>query len=120
MSNEASPSSRFDEIVRDYYHAWFRYHPEAAVETGVPGYAHLLRPYNEEDKGALIYLNDELRMSLDELDRGTLTTEQQIDRDILYGAALLENQHLLEMLMRVHQQELDLLNQRYTVSDQLM
>lgn len=87
----------FDEIVSHYYDAWFRYHPEAAVDTGVPGYAHFLTPYSEEHKGALLCLNDELRVSLEELDRAALTPDQQIDFDILYGAVLLENQHLVEI-----------------------
>ncbi|MFQ6024361.1 MAG: DUF885 domain-containing protein, partial [Acidiferrobacterales bacterium] len=101
MSETPTDRSQFDEIVKEYYHAWFHYHPEAAVEAGVPGYAHLLRPYSEDHKSALIYLNNELRISLEGLDRARLTPEQQIDHDILYGAGLLENQHLLEIEHRI-------------------
>jgi len=97
VSEVSTSPSKFYELTRDYYHAWFRYHPEAAVDAGVPGYAQLLTPYGEARKGALVYLNDELRMSLDELDRATLTADEQIDFDILYGAVLLENQYLLEL-----------------------
>jgi len=95
--NDTTKSPSFDELVERYHQAWFRFHPEAAVEVGVPGYAHLLAPYSEEEKGALICLNDELRVSLEELGRDQLTSDQQIDYDILYGAALLENQRLLEI-----------------------
>ncbi len=95
--SETAISSSFDELVERYYQAWFRFHPEAAVEVGAPGYAHLLTPYSEEDKGALLCLNDELRVSLEELERAQLAPDQQIDYDILYGAALLENQRLLEI-----------------------
>jgi uncharacterized protein (DUF885 family) len=95
--NNTTKSPSFDELVERYHQAWFRFHPEAAVEVGVPGYAHLLTPYSEEEKGALICLNDELRVSLEELGRTQLTPDQQIDYDILYGAALLENQRLLEI-----------------------
>jgi len=99
--NEPSlPSSSFEALVKDYYQAWFRYHPEAAVEVGAPGYAHLLMPFGDEDKGALVCLNDELRVSLEELDSSTLTDDQRVDRDILYGAASLENQYLLDIESR--------------------
>jgi len=95
--NEPSlPSSSFEVLVKDYYQAWFRYHPEAAVEVGAPGYAHLLMPFGDEDKGALVCLNHELRVSLEELDSSILTDDQRVDRDILYGAASLENQYLLD------------------------
>lgn len=93
------PSS-FAELSAGYYAAWFRYHPEAAVEVGVPGYAHLLTPYREEEMGALICLNDELRVGLEELDRSSLTPDEQIDFDLLYGSVLLENQRLLELEAR--------------------
>ncbi len=97
MSRAPAAHSKFHELIRAYYHVWFRYHPEAAVDAGVPGYAHLLTPYGEERKGALVYLHDELRMSLEELDRTGLTDDQKIDFDVLYGAVLLENQYLLEI-----------------------
>ena len=86
-----------DAIADDYYRAWFRYHPEAAVDAGVAGYERLLTPYAPEAKGALVCLNDELRVSLEELDRNKLSADQKIDFQIMHGAALLENQHLLEI-----------------------
>ncbi|MEE8512108.1 MAG: hypothetical protein V3S36_05655, partial [Acidiferrobacterales bacterium] len=97
MSRAPTAHSKFHELIRAYYQAWFRYHPEAAVDAGVPGYAHLLTPYGEQRTGALVYLNDELRISLEELDRTRLTDDQKIDFDVLYGAVLLENQYLLEI-----------------------
>jgi uncharacterized protein (DUF885 family) len=87
----------FDELLREYYHAWFRYHPEAAVDAGVPGYAHLLAPYTDEDKGALICLNDELRVELDEIDIAALDPDRRMDYQILTGAAQLENRYLLDI-----------------------
>lgn len=93
-------SAAFAELVASYYPAWFRYHPEAAVEIGVAGYAHLLAPFRDEDIGALLCLNDELRVALEELDSASLTPDERIDRDVLYGSVLLENQHLLEVETR--------------------
>lgn len=96
MSQETQ--ARFDAVMQDYYRAWFRFHPEAAVKAGVAGYAHLLTPYDEEAHAAVICLNHELAVALQEIDRRALDAERQVDCDLLYGAALLENRFLLEVL----------------------
>ena len=47
MTQEIVPNrTRFEEVLRSYYRVWFRFHPEAAVDAGVMGYAHLLTPYS--------------------------------------------------------------------------
>lgn len=89
--------TRFAEIQRAYYDAWFRYHPEAAVDVGAAGFAHRLPPGGEEARGALICLNDELRTSLDELGRAALTADAALDFDLLRAAAQLENQYLIDV-----------------------
>ncbi|HKQ30467.1 MAG TPA: DUF885 domain-containing protein [Burkholderiales bacterium] len=90
-------ASSFDDLVKHYYRSWFRYHPEAAVDAGVPGYAHLLSPCGEEEKGALVCLNDELRVELEEIDIDSLDADRRIDYQILCGATQLENQQLLDV-----------------------
>ena len=92
-----SKSMNFEEIARAYYRAWFRFHPEAAVKVGVQGYAHLLTPYAEDERGALVCLNDALIVGLEELARDGLSVDEQLDRDILYNAARLENEYLLDV-----------------------
>ena len=92
-----SKSINFEEIARAYYRAWFRFHPEAAVKVGVRGYGHLLTPYTEDERGALVYLNDALIVALEELARDGLSVDEQLDRDILYNAARLENEYLLDV-----------------------
>jgi uncharacterized protein (DUF885 family) len=89
--------ARFDELLRTYYHSWFRYRPEAAVDAGVPGYAHLLTPCGDEEKGALVCLNDELRVELEDISVDVLDADRRVDHDILTGAAQLENQFLLDI-----------------------
>jgi len=89
-------ATRFDELVQSYYRTWFRFHPEAAVEVGVPGYAHLLTPGPEERRGALVCLNDELRVALEELDANSLDPDRRIDYQVLRGAIQIENQYLLD------------------------
>lgn len=89
--------SAFDALVQTYYHSWFRFHPEAAVDAGVPGYAHLLTPCGDEEKGALVCLNDELRVELEDIDAEALDPDRRVDYEILTGAAQLENQYLLDV-----------------------
>lgn len=84
-------------VVEAYYRAWFRFHPEAAVDAGVPGYEHLLTPFRSDDMGALVCLNDELLVSLDETDPRSLDTDVAIDYRLLCAAARLENEYLLDV-----------------------
>jgi uncharacterized protein (DUF885 family) len=90
-------ASSFDDLVQYYYRSWFRYHPERAVDAGVPGYAHLLSPCGDEEKGALVCLNDELRVELEDIDPGSLDADRRVDYQILCGAIQLENQQLLDV-----------------------
>ncbi len=56
-----SPASvLFDALCDQYYHSWFRYHPETAVDVGVYDYAAQLRSYDHDDIGALIALNQKI------------------------------------------------------------
>ena len=93
----SSKSMGLEDIARTYYRAWFRFHPETAAVVGVPGYAHLLTPYTEDERGALVCLNDALIVGLEELARDNLSVDERLDRDILYNAARLENEYLLDV-----------------------
>lgn len=97
MTERPELATRFDELVRTYYRSWFRFHPEAAVEVGEPGYAHLLTPCSEEARGALVCLNDELRIALEELDESALDADRRLDYRLLHGAVQLENEYLLDL-----------------------
>ncbi len=87
----------FTELVSNYYRAWFRFHPELAVNVGEAGYEDLLTPYSDDDIGALITLNESLLSSMQELDMEELSVEEKTDFNILYSATtnllhdLLEN-----------------------------
>jgi len=97
MTQPMTDAARFDALVNSYYRAWFRYHPEAAVDAGVPGYAHLLAPYGDDEKGALVCLNDELRVELEDINVDALDADRRLDHAVLSGAVQLENQHLLDV-----------------------
>jgi uncharacterized protein (DUF885 family) len=90
-----SVSTQFRELLASYYQAWFRYHPEAAVDAGVPGYERLLTPFLPEPRAAVVCLNDQLIVSLDELDRAALTPDETLDCDVVRAAAFLQNQQIL-------------------------
>ena len=94
---EVDANTLFDATVADYYRAWFRFHPEAAVDAGVPGYAHLLTPVGEAAHAATASLNNALLVSLNAIDPARLDPERRLDFDVLYGAASVENQALVEV-----------------------
>lgn len=89
-------SRRFDEIRDAYYRAWFRYHPEVAVEVGVAGFEHLLKPYSDEEQGALLSLDEKLLDALEELDDSDLDQDERMDLDLMRGAAFLEVEQILQ------------------------
>jgi uncharacterized protein (DUF885 family) len=89
------PAAEFDRMVADYYHAWFRFHPEAAVEAGVGGFDGRLAPFCDDDVGALLTLNQELLGGIEEFDVDALDADRQLDCRLLYGAAVLEMDRLL-------------------------
>ncbi len=89
--------SRDFSYIRDaYYEAWFRFHPERAVDLGVPGHAHRLTPCGDEEIGALVVLNEKLLSALDELAPSELDADDALDFRLMQGAAFLELSELLE------------------------
>lgn len=87
-------TSNFQDLVREYYATWFRFHPEQALEAGVLGFEHRLEPITDEDSQALYTLNNKLCYCLGEFSYDDLATADKIDSGILYAAALIENQRL--------------------------
>jgi hypothetical protein len=92
----SSEDSAFDELVADYYRAWFRFHPLAAVYASVSGYEGKLTADGDDDNGALANLISNLLASLDSLDFSQLDEDRQLDLQLIYGAALVEHRMLLE------------------------
>jgi uncharacterized protein (DUF885 family) len=82
--------AKLTTIIDRYYRTWFRFHPEVAVDVGVTGYANLLKPYGDDELGALKVLNAKLISSLDELNLNTLSQDQQIDLQLMRSSAVLQ------------------------------
>ncbi len=93
VQTENQPSAadkQFDVLCEQYYHAWFRYHPEQAVDVGVYDYADLLKSYDHDEIGALLVLNQKMLSALDELSVSELDSGRQIDFRIIKGAITIE------------------------------
>lgn len=95
-------NAAFDALLVAYYEAWFRYHPERAVDVGINGYADRLRPFDDDEIGALVALNEKLLAELELVAVDDLSPDRRIDLDVLEGAAHLEICELRESDWRHH------------------
>lgn len=86
----SAADKQFDVLCEQYYHAWFRYHPEQAVDVGVYDYADQLKSYDHDEMGALLVLNQKMLSALDELSISELSSGRQIDFRIIKGAITIE------------------------------
>jgi len=93
---EVSAEKAFNTLLEQYYSAWFRYHPEQAVQVGVSGYEDQLKPYSNDDAGALISLNEKMLSALEELDFSALSADHQVDHTVLHNAVVIELHGLLK------------------------
>ena len=87
----------FDDLQQEYYHAWFRFHPEEAASVGRQAYAGLLRTYNDDDIGALVSLNQKMHSALDEIDEDELEEDRYIDFQLMKSAVSVELHDLQEL-----------------------
>ncbi len=86
-----SPADQqFDELQRQYYHSWLRYHPEDAVDVGINDYADRLRSYDHDDIGALISLNQKMQSAMEEINFSALNESHQADFLLIKGAISIE------------------------------
>ena len=81
---------QFDKLCQQFYHAWYRYHPERAVDIGNYDHAERLKSYEHDDIGALLVLNQKMLSALDELKRSELSDSRQLDFKILQAAISIE------------------------------
>lgn len=83
-------NGQFDALCDQYYHSWFRFHPEKAVAVGVYDYAHQLTSFEHDDIGALIALDQKMQSALDEINVAELDQNRQLDMRIINGAISIE------------------------------
>jgi len=89
-ATDITPQQSFDTLLRQYYHAWLRFHPEQAVFSGVDDYAGQLRSYEHDDTGALIALNQKMKSALEEVNEAKLDEGRKLDCILLKGAISIE------------------------------
>ena len=95
--------SNLSQVIDSYYRAWFRFYPEVAVDLGVEGYESMLRPYGQDERGALITLHEKLLSTLDEFDENKLDEEQKIDLALMRGRVMLDMKDMNECDWRLRQ-----------------
>ena len=86
----------FDQLIDTYYNAWFRFHPQTAVDCGRDQFAGELTPISNSQQGALQTLHEDLLSSLEEIDYPSLDADHQLDFDVLIGQVYLERQEMLQ------------------------
>ena len=92
-----SVNRAFDRLQQEFYHAWFRFHPEEAASVGLEEYAGLLRTYDDDDIGALISLDQSMHSALDEIDEDELDQDRYIDYQLMKSAVSVECHDLQEL-----------------------
>lgn len=93
---ENTEQNAFNDLLEQYYSAWFHYHPQKAAHLGVSGYEGKLLPFGDEEIGALISLDQKLIFALDELNYSALTEIQQLKYSVVFNAASIELHELME------------------------
>lgn len=86
----------FDAIAAEFFSVWFRYHPDVAAAAGVRGYEHLLPAQTDDELAALGAWLETLVVALEEIDYRLLDGDRRIDLRLMFGAARVEHQELLE------------------------
>ena len=94
--SQDSPQQRFDQLLDSYYRTWFRFHPEVAVDLGISGLDERLTPYDDDEIGALIALQEKAIAGLGEVSFEELDPDRQLDFRLLAGQASIEHHDLLE------------------------
>lgn len=93
MTDEAAA---FDALAEEFFSVWFRYHPDVAAEAGIGGFGRLLPAQSDDEPSALGAWLETLVVALEELDYGALDADRQLDLRLMFGAARVEHQEMLE------------------------
>lgn len=86
----------FDALAEEFFSVWFRYHPDVAADAGVGGFESLLPAQSDDEVSALGGWLESLIVALEELDYEALGADRRIDLRLMFSAARVEHQELLE------------------------
>ncbi len=81
---------RFEVLQHQFYDCWLRYHPESAVDIGEAAFGGQLRPYEHDERGALITLNQKMLSALEEIPASQLSEDNRITSRLIAGAVRCE------------------------------
>ncbi len=92
----SAAAADFDALVAEFYEAWFRFHPQAAMSAGVSGFQGGFPAVDDDDAGALGAWLESTIVGLEELDYHGLDDDRRTDMELLFGACRDEHQSMLE------------------------
>ena len=91
-----SASRDFQALTEEFYEVWFRFHPDALLRAGLPGYTGNMPAVDDNTVGALGSWLESTIVGLEEIDFHALDSAGQIDMELLFGACRDEYQAILE------------------------
>ena len=91
-----SEASAFDDLIREFFAVWFRFHPDAALWAGFSDYASLLPAQTDDEHAALAGYLETLIVALQELNFDALDQARRIDLELMFAMARAEHRELLE------------------------
>jgi len=91
-----SADGNLQALIEEFYDVWFRFHPDAALRAGIPGYAGKLPAVDDNEVGALGSWLESTVVGLEEIDFHSLDAAGQLDTELLFGACRDEYQAILE------------------------
>jgi len=89
-------AAAFDALCDEFFAVWFRYHPDVAAEAGVGGYERLLPAQSDDEISALGAWLESLIVAVEEMDYSALDAGRRTDLRLMFSAARVEHQELLE------------------------
>jgi len=92
----SSASGNLRALVDEFYKVWFRFHQEAALKAGIPGYAGKPSAVDDDGVGALGSWLESAIVGLEEIDFHSLDASEKMDMELLFGACRDEYQAILE------------------------
>ncbi|MGB5832118.1 MAG: DUF885 family protein, partial [Thiohalocapsa sp.] len=91
-----SEADAFDQLARDFFSVWFRFHPEAALQAGLGESGALLPTQSDDDQAALAGWLENLVVALEEFDYASLDPARRVDLELMFALARVEHRELLE------------------------
>lgn len=91
-----SASKHLRALIDEFYGVWFRFHQEAVLKAGIPGFTGDSSAVDDDGMGALGSWLESAIVGLEEIDFQSLDVAEKLDLELLFGACRDEYQAILE------------------------